>query len=153
LRTHSTQRRAAGIENWMKRFFFVLLSMPFFLNSAFAKLGDNEKQIDASYGKRTERLQQDDGTVNSLYEKSGIVYSVMFVHGVSVFEMYSHAKGSDLSAKEIAAFLKANAAGATWTSFNKGAAREFKRSDRKAKASYSRFVGRPTLIVMSTERR
>jgi hypothetical protein len=137
----------------MKRFFVVLLSMSFFAGPVCAKLGDNEKQIDASYGKRTERLQQDDGTVNNLYEKSGYVYSVMFVNGVSVFEMYSHANSADLSTKEIAAFLKANAAGATWVSFNKGAAREFKRSDRKAKASYSRFAGCPTLIVMSTEPR
>lgn len=135
----------------MKRSTIVLLSMLFFLGSVQAKLGDNENQIDASYGKRVERLIQDDGTVNNEYLKDGIVYSVMFVNGVSIFETYSRTNNTGLTTKEIAAFLKANAAGATWAPVNKG--REFRRSDRKAKASYARLAGRPTLFVMTIQPR
>jgi hypothetical protein len=58
------------------------------------------------------------------YEKGDCTYSVLFRGGVSVFEMYSRTNGGDLSPKEIATFLKANAAGATWVPFGQGAARE-----------------------------
>lgn len=139
------------VSDLMKRFLIVLLTIFAALASARANLGDSEGKIDVSYGKRIQRLPRADGTVSNVYEKRDYVYFVIFLKGVSVFEMYAHANRTDLSAKEIATFLKANAAGATWVSVNKGAGREFKRSDRKAKASYVRLAGRPTLTVMATQ--
>jgi hypothetical protein len=59
-------------------------------------------------------------------------------------------KVSDLSDKEIARFLKANAQGATWTSDRSGKERRFERSDHKAAATYGDKAGRPTLTVRAT---
>jgi hypothetical protein len=56
-------------------------------------------------------------------------------------------KGTDLSEKEITKFLKANAAGATWTSNKEDKKRSFKRSDGKAEATYANVNGRPALTV------
>lgn len=130
----------------MKNFFIVLLSMSFLLGPVSAKLGDNEEKINASYGKRIQRVPRADGTVSNLYEKGDYVFFVIFLKGVSVFEMYAHANRTDLSSKEIATFLKANAGGATWVPV-KGAERRFERNDHKAEATYVRLAGRPTLTV------
>jgi hypothetical protein len=69
---------------------------------------------------------------------------------VSVLEKYSHIKGNDLSEREIARFLKANAGrSVTWTSDATGPSKErrFKRSDHKAEATYGKVDDRPTLTV------
>ena len=133
----------------MKRFLLGVLTLVVTVASADAALGDNEAKISASYGKLIQRLPRTDATVSNLYEKGDYTYMVVFRGGVSVFEMYARANQADLSSKEIATFLKANAAGAAWVAVdNKGAGREWKRSDHKAKASYFRLGGRPTLTVM-----
>jgi hypothetical protein len=72
---------------------------------------------------------------------------VIFANGQSVLERYSHANGSDLSEKEIARFLKANAAGATWSPDSEAKERRFRRSDHTAEATYGTVDGRPTLTV------
>jgi len=53
----------------------------------------------------------------------------------------------DLSEKEITRFLKANAAGGTWTPDNTAKERRFKHSDGKAEATYGNVNGRPGLTV------
>lgn len=119
------------------------------LVSASANLGDNEARINATYGKLIQKLPRAVGTVSNLYEKGDHTYMVIFRGGVSVFEMCARVDQADLSSKEIASFLKANAGGAAWVAVdNKGAGREWKRSDHNAKASYVRLGGRPTLTVM-----
>jgi hypothetical protein len=121
--------------------------------SASANLGDSEAKINAAYGKRLE-MPRIAGNQGHQYEKAGFVYDVIFRDGVSVFEMYARANQAELSSKEIAAFLKANAAGATWIPANeKPGGREWKRSDHKAKAAYFRLGGRPTLTVMEATRK
>ncbi len=76
------------------------------------------------------------------------LYTVVFAEGRSVLEKYSHVKGTDLSEKEIAKFLKANAGRtATWMPDSKAKERSFKRSDYKAEATYGKVAGRPTLTV------
>ena len=138
----------------MKRFLLVLLAISAGLASASANLGDRQDKINASYGKRIQSLPRVDGTVTNLYDKGEYTYCVIFRGGISVFEMYARANQADLSSGEIATFLKANAAGATWVlANNKAAGREWKRSDHKAKAAYFRLAGRPTLTVMEATRR
>ena len=117
------------------------------VSSVCANLGDGGDRIDDSYGNLVERHLLDDGTVSTLYHKDPYLYFVVFDKGVSVLERYSHAKGTDLSEKEIAKFLKANAGGATWTQDNKAKERRFERSDHKAEATYANTAGRPTLTV------
>jgi hypothetical protein len=135
--------------HFMKRFLLEILTLVITVASTDAHLGDNEARISASYGKLIQKLPRSDATVTNLYEKGDYNYMVVLRGGISVFEMYAHANQTDLSSKEIATFLKANAAGAAWVAVdNKGAGREWKRSDHKAKASYFRLGGGPTLTVM-----
>jgi hypothetical protein len=134
----------------MKSFLLLLIAICAAASSVRANLGDSEARISASYGKPTGKLPGIAGTVGSyLYEKGDYTYNVIFRDGVSVFEMYTRANQHELSPSEIATFLKANAAGATWVlAGDKPAGREWKRSDHRAKAAYLRMAGRPTLTVM-----
>ena len=137
----------------MKRFLLLFLAICVALASARANLGDNEAKINESYGKRMEKLPQLGEGTSYVYQKGPYTYNVVFRNGVSVFEMYARANQGELSSKEIATFLKANAAGATWVqASDKPAGREWKRSDHKAKAAYFRMAGRPTLTVMEATR-
>ena len=136
----------------MKHFIVTLLAVFLALSSACANLGDGGDRIDDSYGNLVERHLRDDGTVSTLYHKDRYLYFVVFDNGVSVSERYSHVKGTDLSEKEIARFLKANAAGARWTPDDKSKERKFERSDHKAEATYVTVDGRPTLTVRALSR-
>jgi len=69
---------------------------------------------------------------------------------VSVLERYSRVDGADLSEKEIAKFLKANAdRTVTWIRDETGTSKErrFKRSDHKAEATCRKVDDRLTLTV------
>jgi len=131
----------------VKRFIVVLLTILSGVSSVCANLGDGGDRIDDSYGNLLERHLLDDGTVSVLYHKDRYLYFVIFANGRSVLERYSHVKGTDLSEKEIARFLKANAARVTWAPDHKAKERRFERSDHKAEATYSNISGRPTLTV------
>ena len=130
----------------IKQFIVVLLTIFTALSSVCASLGDSDDRIDDSYGNLVERHLLDDGTVSVVYHKDRYLYFVIFAEGRSVLERFSHVKGTDLSEKEIARFLKANAGGATWMPDNKAKERRFERSDHKAQATYAN-TGRPTLTV------
>ena len=137
----------------MKQFLVVVLTVLASLSSIRANLGDGDDRIDDSYGNLIERHLLDDGTVSVLYHKDRYLYFVIFANRRSILERYSHVKGTDLSEKEIARFLKANAAGATWSPGNKGKERRFKRSDGKAAATYATMDSRPTLTVRELDTR
>src|SRR5947208_13524678 len=137
----------------MKRFFALFLAIFTSASSVCANLGDGGDRIDDSYGNLIERHLLDDGTVSVLYHKDRYLYFVIFANRRSILERYSHVKGTDLSEKEIARFLKANAAGATWSPGNKGKERRFKRSDGKAAATYATMDSRPTLTVRELDTR
>src|SRR5947207_10708520 len=132
----------------MKQFIVVHLTIFAALSSVCAGLGDSDDRIDDSYGNLIGRHLLDDGTVSVLYHKDRYLYFVVFDKGVSVLEKYSNVKGTDLSEKEIARFLKANAGGAKWTPGSASKeGRQFKRTDRKAEATYGKVDDRPTLTV------
>jgi hypothetical protein len=131
----------------MKQFLVLVLTVLASWSSVRANLGDGDDKIEDLYGAIIERHLRDDGTVSVLYHKDRYIYGVIFSERRSVSETYSHVKGTDLSEKEIARFLKANAGGATWTPDNKTKERRFERSDHKAKATYSKINDRPTLTV------
>src|SRR5436189_4976392 len=131
----------------MKQFIVVLLTILTALSSVCASLGDSDDRIDDSHGNLVERHLLDDGTVSVVYHKDRYLYFVIFAEGRSVLERFSHVKGTDLSEKEIARFLKANAGGATWMPDNKAKERRFERSDHKAEATYTNITGRTTLTV------
>jgi hypothetical protein len=131
----------------MKQFLVIVLTILATLTCGWANLGDSDDKIEDSYGAIVERRLRDDGTVSVLYHKDRYLYLVIFADGRSVSETYFHVKGSDLSEKEITRFLKANAAGATWTSDNTARERHFRRSDGKAEATYGTVRDKPALTV------
>ena len=131
----------------MKEFSIFILAILATVTCGWANLGDGDDQIEDSYGSIIQRSLRDDGTVSVLYHKDRYLYMVTFNNGRSVSESYFHVKGTDLSEKEITKFLKANAAGATWTSENTAKERRFRRSDGKAEATYGTVRDKPALTV------
>jgi hypothetical protein len=131
----------------MKQFLAIVLAISAASSCALANLGDSDDRIDDLYGNVFERHLLDDGTVSVLYHKDRYLYFVIFANRRSVLERYSHVKGTDLSEKETAKFLKANAGGATWVPENASKDRRFNRSDNKAEATYANVDGRPALTV------
>jgi hypothetical protein len=116
-------------------------------SSVSARLGESSDEIEDSYGAVIQRRLRDDATVSVIYKKNAYLYLVTFANDRSISESYSHVKGTDLSEKEIMAFLKANAVHAIWMPDNAGKVRRFVRSDGKAEAVYSPVNGRPALTV------
>ena len=139
----------------MKQLLVVVLTVLATLSPARANLGDRDERIDDAYGNVVERHLLDDGRVSILYHKDQgrYLYFVIFANGRSVVEGYSRVKGNDLAEKEIARFLKANAAGGTWMPAGTPKERRFKRSDDKAEATYANTDGRPTLTVRALGKR
>jgi len=131
----------------VKEFSIFILAILATVTCGSANLGDGDDKIEDSYGSIIQRSLRDDGTVSVLYHKDRYLYMVTFNNGRSVSESYFHVKGTDLSEKEITKFLKANAAGATWTSNKEVKKRSFKRSDGKAEATYGNVNGRSALTV------
>jgi hypothetical protein len=125
----------------------IVLAILATLTCSWANLGDDAERIEGPYDSILQRRLRDDGTVTVLYHKDRYLYEVTFANGRSVSEIYFHVKGTDLSEKEILRFLKANAAGATWTAENTGKERRFKRSDGQADATYGIVNGRRGLTV------
>ena len=131
----------------MKRSIVATLAILSTLTFSWANLGDGYDRIDDLYGNIVQRKLRDDGTVSLVYHKDRYLYQVTFADGRSISESYLHVKGADLSEKEIAKFLKANASGATWAPDKPGTERRFTRSDGKARATYAEVNGRPALTV------
>ena len=131
----------------MKQSSVIVLAILATLTCSWANLGDDDERIEGPYDSILQRRLRDDGTVTVLYHKDRYLYEVTFDNGRSVSEIYFHVKGTDLSEKEILRFLKANAAGATWTAENTGKERRFKRSDGQADATYGIVNGRRGLTV------
>ena len=131
----------------MKQFLVVALTLITASSSVQANLGDGSDRIDDLYGNLVQRQLRDDGTVSVLYHKGQYLYLVIFANDRSISESYSHMNGKDLSEKEIAKFLKVNAAGGTWIPANTPKERRFKRSDDRAEATYGSSTGRRALTV------
>ncbi len=131
----------------MKQSIVLVLAVFAAASSISARLGDSSDQIEDSYGEIVQRRLRDDGTVTVVYKKDRALFFVTFADSRSISESYSHVKGTDLSEREIAKFLKANAVGLTWTPDSTSTGRRFKRSDGKAEAIYATANGRPTLTV------
>jgi hypothetical protein len=131
----------------MKQFLVAALMVVTALSPVWANLGDGSDRIEDLYGNLVQRRLRDDGTVSVLYHKNRYLYLVIFANDRSVSESYSHMNGTDLSEKEIAKFLKVNAAGGTWIPANASRERRFKRSDDRAEATYGSSTGRRALTV------
>jgi hypothetical protein len=129
------------------KFFILALTIVAAWSPAWANLGDGSDRIEDLYVNLDQRRLRDDGTVSVVYHKGQYVYLVIFANDRSISESYSHIKGTDLSEKEIAKFLKLNSAGGTWIPANTSKERRFKRSDNRAEATYGIASGRRALTV------
>jgi hypothetical protein len=129
------------------QFSLILLAILAMSTRGWANLGDDSDRVDDLYGNLVQRRLRDDGTVSVLYHKDQYLYQVTFAGGRSISETYFNLKGTDLTEKEIARFLKVNAARAKWTQDNPAKERRFKRSDGEAEATYGKVNGRPSLTV------
>jgi len=136
----------------MTKFKIILLAVFAGLGSLEANLGEMSDRIDDKYGNLVQRHLRDDGTVSVLYHKDQYLYLVTFANDRSISESYSHMNGKDLSEKEIAKFLKGNAAGGTWIPVNTSKERRFERSDNGAEATYGSTTGRRALTVQEVGR-
>jgi hypothetical protein len=137
----------------MKQFLIAALTVITASSSILASLGDGADRSEDLYGNLVQRQLRDDGTVSVLYHKGQYLYLVIFANDRSISESYSHMNGKDLSEKEIAKFLKVNAAGGTWIPANTSKERRFKRSDNRAEATYGSASGRRALTVREVSRR
>ena len=131
----------------MKQFLVVALALIAAASPVKACLGDDSDRVDDLYRNLMKRRLRDDGTVSVLYGQDQYLYRVIFANDRSISESYSHTNGKDLSEKEIAKFLRANAAGGAWIAANTAKERRFKRSDGRAVAAYGIAEGRPSLTV------
>jgi hypothetical protein len=131
----------------MKQYLLATLTVVTAMSSVSANLGEGSDTIENRYGNLVQRQLRDDGTVSVLYRKDRYLYLVTFANDRSISESYSRMKGTDLSEKEIAKFLKLNAAGGTWIPANTSKERRFKRSDDRAEATYGNSSGRRALTV------
>src|SRR5437870_12819945 len=118
----------------MKQVVVAALTVVTGLSSVLANLGDGSDRFDDLYANLVQRRLRDDGAVSVLYHKDQYLYLVIFANDRSISESYSHIKGTDLSEKEIAKFLKLNSAGGTWIPAGTSKERRFKRSDNRAEA-------------------
>ena len=137
----------------MKQSITLVLAFCVIASSASANLGANSELVEEAYGTIVQRRLRDDGTVSVVYAKGRYLYMVTFADQRSISESYSHMNGTDLSEKEIAKFLKVNAAGGTWIPANTSKERRFKRSDNRAEATYGSASGRRALTVREVGRR
>jgi hypothetical protein len=137
----------------MKQFLVAVLMVVNAMSPVWANLGDGSDRIEDRYGNLVQRQLRDDGTVSGLYHKGRYLYLVIFANDRSVSESYSHMNGTDLSEKEIAKFLKLNAAGGTWIPANTSKEQRFKRSDDRAEATHGSSIGRRALTVREVGRR
>jgi hypothetical protein len=139
----------------MKRFYILVLIILTGAGSLCANLGDNDEKIENAYGNIVQRRLRDDGSVSVLYHKGRYLYFVVFVNRRSILERYSRVDRADLSEKEIARFLKANAGPKmTWTPVERKSSqgRTLERSDHRAQAICAKVDGRLTLTMRSTAR-
>jgi len=102
--------------------------------AAFARIGDDEKQIEALYGKVAKVLEEKDSARKVGYTAGAFAVAVDFVNGFSRREGFAKPDTSMLTAEEIQQILNVSAAdNTTWKEEpGKAGDRTWRRSDNKA---------------------
>jgi hypothetical protein len=135
----------------MKNLAVLLVAFSVAASPVQAHLGEDGDRIEISYGDLIDRHLRDDGTVGARYHKNKdrYAYFVLFDRNVSILEKIARVDGAEMSEKEIAKFLKANAGRGKWLPSNEANRRRFERSDHKAEAIYEKIDGKPALTFRS----
>lgn len=94
--------------------------------SAFARIGETDKQIEARYGKPTwkeaapfARRRGIPGSTE-FYQAAGIKIVVTFIDGISESESYTKVSGEKLESSEVETILAANAGQKKWLKVEAG---------------------------------
>lgn len=113
----------------------LILALALSATQLSARVGENEQQVDARYGKPIGSMPVEGGLLKK-YKSSGLVIGVVFINGASESELFSKADNSSLSDAQITMLLRANAESLDWKEQGTPVAsvREWRRSDDKLKA-------------------
>ncbi|HME89690.1 MAG TPA: hypothetical protein VKE30_10820 [Chthoniobacterales bacterium] len=120
----------------MKTFSFVVVVWAACAPAALARIGDDEKQIEAIYGKAAKVLEEKGSVRKVGYTAGAFAVVVDFVNGISRREGFAKPDTSLLKDEEIQQILNVGAAeNTTWKEEpGKAGDRTWKRSDNKAEA-------------------
>jgi accessory colonization factor AcfC len=131
----------------MKRLSFVIAISAALSVTAFAKIGDDEKQIESVYGKPAKVLEEKGSAKKVGYSAGQVAVVVDFVNGLSRREGFAKPDTSMFKEDEIKQILDVSAAqNTTWKEeAGKAGDRKWKRSDGKAEAF---FPARQTYFVV-----
>jgi hypothetical protein len=130
----------------MKRFLTLALTM-MFAAQLFARLGNNEAQVEELYGKPVKTGAPDKlGVITNRYEKGDYIILIQFLRHLSIAESFTRTDQKDFSEDELNHFLE----GRTYTShawIKDPDKLEWVRIDRHARAWCRRISGRPTFLI------
>lgn len=130
----------------MKRFLTLALTM-MFAAQLFARLGNNEAQIEELYGKPVKTGTPDKlGVTTNRYEKGDYVILIQFLRHLSIAESFTRTDQKDFSEDELNHFLE----GRTYSShawIKDPDKLEWVRIDRHARAWCRNISGRPTFLI------
>ena len=131
----------------MKKISITILVLTLGAAAAFGRIGDDEKQIEALYGKAAKVLNEKGSLRQVGYTAGGFAVVVDFVNGISRREGFAKPDTSMLTAQEIEQILSVSAAdGTTWKETpGQAGDKKWNRSDNKAVAI---FPGRQTFLVV-----
>src|SRR2546423_6014758 len=120
----------------MKTLILGIATWTVFSAMALARIGDDEKQIEARYGKPGKDLGNHGNVHEVGYISNGFMILVDFVNGGSQREGFAKSDTSVLTDQDIKSILAMSAAeGTTWEPGpTKGSDKSWKRSDNKALA-------------------
>ena len=120
----------------MKTFSFVIAIWIALAAAAFARIGDDEKQIEAVYGKAAKVLGEKGSVRQVGYTAGALAVVVDFVNGISRREGFAKPDTSALTPDEIQQILAVSAAdNTTWKEeTGKEGDKTWKRSDNQAVA-------------------
>jgi hypothetical protein len=118
----------------MKTLAFTFFASAVLAVTAFARIGDDEKQIEAIYGKAAKVLGEKGDVRQVGYTAGSLAVIVDFVNGVSQREGFAKPNTAPLTPEEIQQILAASAAdNTTWKEEpGKEGDKTWKRSDNKA---------------------
>nr|MDQ6940169.1 hypothetical protein [Verrucomicrobiota bacterium] len=131
----------------MKTACTIIASALLCLTSAFARIGETEKEIEARYGKWIPPITASSGIPMKMYRAHGMLVGVSFIDGRAEAEFYQKGDHGAFSEHEIQLLLDANGNGTKWEKANRVDLSHDNWTRPGALASYSKFS--PALMVLS----
>jgi hypothetical protein len=116
------------------KYLLPLLALVAFNHSAPARLGENEKQIEARYGTSSATYSPMPGIIVKDYSKNGIAIHVYYIDGKSVREDFNF-QGNAVTDDIVKTLLDINSLGSEWDMTQGGSGGAWKLRDGAATAA------------------